>query len=265
MYTLTFLMAPASSMPCSMRFDLAGALLLELVEAAVVAVDDLADLLLHRRVVHLDGTRDGGHAAEEGLGDLAVGRDDGFAGLASSSTSSGIFSPRRMFERDSVISSRRRKSAVRYSSLTFLTGAALVVGREAGSMRPCRPRRDLHVHDDAGDAGGHAEGGVLHVAAFSPKIARSSFSSGARSVFGLRGDLADEDVAGLHLGADADDAVAVEVAQGFLADVRDVAGDLLGPELRVAGGDFEFLDVDGGEDVVLRACVRMSRMASSKL
>jgi hypothetical protein len=89
-------------------------------------------------------------------------------------------------------------------------------------------------------------------AAFSPKIARSSFSSGAELGLGLGRDLADQDVAGLHLGADADDAVVVEVLQRLLAHVRDVAGDLLGPELGVAGGDLELLDVDRGEDVVLQ-------------
>jgi hypothetical protein len=44
-------------------------------------------------------------------------------------------------------------------------------------------------------------------AAFSPKMARSRRSSGASSVSDLRRDLADEDVAGFHFGADADDAV----------------------------------------------------------
>ena len=43
----------------------------------------------------------------------------------------------------------------------------------------------------------------------------------------------------------------VEVAKRFLADVGDVAGDVFRPELGVAGHDFEFLDVDRGEDVVL--------------
>ena len=69
--------------------------------------------------------------------------------------------------------------------------------------------------------------------------------------FALGGDLADEDVRRADLGADVDDARLVEVAQGFLADVGDVAGDLLRPELGVAGGDLELLDVDRGEDVVL--------------
>ena len=69
--------------------------------------------------------------------------------------------------------------------------------------------------------------------------------------FALRRDLAAQDVARLHLGADIDDARLVEVAQRFLADVRDVAGDVLRPELGVAGHDLELLDVDRGEDVVL--------------
>src|SRR6516165_8514710 len=72
--------------------------------------------------------------------------------------------------------------------------------------------------------------------AFSPKMARSSFSSG---VIGLS-----------HFGVNRHDAGLVEVAQGLLADVRDVAGDLFRPELGVAGHHLELLDVDRGEDVV---------------
>ena len=57
-------------------------------------------------------------------------------------------------------------------------------------------------------------------------------------------DLADQDVARPDLGADVDDPVLVEVPEGLLADVRDVAGDLLGAELGVAGLDLVLLDVD---------------------
>src|SRR6185295_2627957 len=66
----------------------------------------------------------------------------------------------------------------------------------------------------------------------------------------LRGDLADEDVARLHLRADADDAGLVEVLQGLVADVRDVARDLLGTELRVARDALELLDVHRREVVL---------------
>ena len=67
----------------------------------------------------------------------------------------------------------------------------------------------------------------------------------------LRGDLADQDVARLDLGADADDAPLVEVGQHLLGDVRDVPGDLLGAELGVPGVDLVLLDVDRGQHVVL--------------
>jgi predicted nuclease with TOPRIM domain len=69
----------------------------------------------------------------------------------------------------------------------------------------------------------------------------------------------------MHFGADVDDARLVEVAQRFLADVRDVAGDVLRPELGVAGHDLELLDVDRGEDVVLRHDPLEIRIESSKL
>ena len=87
--------------------------------------------------------------------------------------------------------------------------------------------------------------------AFSPKIARRSFSSGVIGLSPFGVILPTQDVARLDLGADVDDARLVEVAQRFLADVRDVAGDVLGPELGVAGHDLELFDVDRGEDVVL--------------
>ena len=64
-------------------------------------------------------------------------------------------------------------------------------------------------------------------------------------------DLADEDVAGADLGADADDAALVEVLEDVFREVRDVAGDLLGTELGVAGVDLVLLDVDRREHVVL--------------
>ena len=66
----------------------------------------------------------------------------------------------------------------------------------------------------------------------------------------LRRHLPDEDVAGADLGADADDPALVEVLEDVLGQVRDVAGDLLGAELRVAGVDLVLLDVDRRQHVV---------------
>ena len=67
----------------------------------------------------------------------------------------------------------------------------------------------------------------------------------------LRGHLADEDVARRHGGADEHDPRLVELSERALAHVRDVGGDLLHPELGVAGHAHELLDVNGGEAVLL--------------
>ena len=67
----------------------------------------------------------------------------------------------------------------------------------------------------------------------------------------LRRDLADQDVAGLHFGADEGDARLVELGERRVADVRDVRGDFLGPELGVARDAGQLLDVDRGEAVFL--------------
>ena len=92
---------------------------------------------------------------------------------------------------------------------------------------------------------------VLHLARLLAEDRAQEALLGGQLGLALRRDLADQDVAGLDLGALVDDPVLVEVAEALLADVRDVARDLLGPELRVARLDLVLLDVDAGEQVVL--------------
>ena len=94
------------------------------------------------------------------------------------------------------------------------------------------------------------ERGVATSRAFSLKIARISFSS-AELGLALRRDLADEQMAGVDVGADADDAALVEVRERLLRAVRDVARDLLVAELRRARVDLVLVDVDRAEHVVL--------------
>ena len=102
-----------------------------------------------------------------------------------------------------------------------------------------------------GDARRQAQRGVAHVRRLLAEDRAEELLLRRHRAFALRRDLADQDVARLDLGADVDDARLVEVAKRFLADVGDVAGDVLRPELGVAGHDLELLDVDRGEDVVL--------------
>ena len=69
--------------------------------------------------------------------------------------------------------------------------------------------------------------------------------------FALGRDFADQDVAWLDCGADADDAALVQVAQARLGDVGNVARDFFRSQLGVARFDFELLDVDRGVVVLL--------------
>ena len=110
---------------------------------------------------------------------------------------------------------------------------------------------DAGVDDDAADARRDAQRAVTDVAGLLAEDGAEELLFRGELGLALRRDLADEDVARLHLGADADDAALVEVLEGLFADVRDVAGDFFLAELRVAGDALELLDVNRGEDVVL--------------
>jgi hypothetical protein len=95
-----------------------------------------------------------------------------------------------------------------------------------------------------------AQARVLHLARLLAEDRAQQPLLGGQLGLALGRDLADQDVARLDLGADVDDAVLVEVLERLLADVRDVARDLLRAELRVARLDLVLLDVDAGVQVV---------------
>ncbi len=109
----------------------------------------------------------------------------------------------------------------------------------------------LDVDDLALLAVGHLEAGVADLAGLLTEDGAQQALLGGELGLALGGDLADEHVAGADLGADADDAALVEVAEDVLGEVRDVPGDLLGAELGVAGVDLVLVDVDRREHVVL--------------
>ena len=97
----------------------------------------------------------------------------------------------------------------------------------------------------------HLQRGVAHLARLLTEDRAQQPLLRRQLGLALGRDLADQDVAGADLGADADDAALVEVGEDLLGDVRDVAGDLLRAQLGVAGVDLVLLDVDRGEHVVL--------------
>ena len=107
-----------------------------------------------------------------------------------------------------------------------------------------------HFDDRAGDARRQTQRGIAHVGSLLAEDGAQQLLFRRHRALALRRDLADENVARVHLGADVDDAGLVEVLQSLFRDVGDVARDLLRPELGIAGHHLEFLDVDRGEDVV---------------
>ena len=119
----------------------------------------------------------------------------------------------------------------------------LALGGDADADEPVDARQQLVTvvaaeHADVDDlaplAVGQAQAGVLHLAGLLAEDRAQQPLLGGELGLALGRDLADQDVARLDLGADVDDAVLVEVLERLLADVGDVAGDLLGPELGVA-------------------------------
>src|SRR5256885_2115997 len=115
---------------------------------------------------------------------------------------------------------------------------------------------DRHVDDLAVLARREPERGVLHLTPLFAEDRAEEPLFRRQLGLALRRDLAHENVLRADLRADVDDPVLVEVGERLLADVRDVAGDLLGAELRVAGLGLVLLDVDRRELVVLDDAVR---------
>ena len=112
-------------------------------------------------------------------------------------------------------------------------------------------REDLAIDHRAFDARRAVERRVLHVAGLFAEDRAQQFLFRRELRFALGRHFADQDVARLHRGADADDAAFVQIAQEAFGDVRNIARDFLGTQLGVAGFDFELFDVDRGVVVFL--------------
>src|SRR6185295_7824669 len=93
---------------------------------------------------------------------------------------------------------------------------------------------DLDADDDPLDARRADERRIAHVAGLLAEDRAEELFLRRQLRLALRRDLADQDVARLDVGADADDAALVEVLEEPFRDVRDVSRDLLGAELGVA-------------------------------
>ena len=95
------------------------------------------------------------------------------------------------------------------------------------------PGEDLHVHDGAALAVGYLQRGVTDLPGLLAEDGPQQLLLRGGLGLALGGHLAHQVVTGVDLRADADDAVLVQVPQGVLAHVGDVAGDGLGAQLGV--------------------------------
>src|SRR5487761_1138167 len=110
---------------------------------------------------------------------------------------------------------------------------------------------NLHVDDGAFDSRRAIERSVANVSGLFAEDRAQQLLFRRERGFALGRDFADQDVARLHRGADADHAAFVEVAEETLVDVGNVARDFLRAELRIARLDFVLLDVNRRVVIVL--------------
>ena len=98
---------------------------------------------------------------------------------------------------------------------------------------------------------GHLQRGVADLAGLFTEDGAQQALLGGEIRLALGRDLTHQDITGVDLRADADDAALVQILQSLLAHVGNVAGDLLRPQLGIAGVDLVLLDMDGGVDILL--------------
>src|SRR5216684_3685020 len=112
------------------------------------------------------------------------------------------------------------------------------------------PGEHLHINHRSGDSGGHAQARVLHVGSLLAEDRAKQFFLGRELGLALGRHLAHQNVARLDFGSDIYDTGLVKPRELRLRKVRNVACDLLGPELGVACHYRQLLDVDRGIAVI---------------
>jgi hypothetical protein len=134
---------------------------LQVVELLFEAADDLVDLVANRRGINLDPVIHFRQLAQQGLGDLAIGRNDDFARLAVDHVERNFFAQQNVAQ-----TPRSTARAIRRSSCDVPPRSVwLALASAGGGFLAVRILLggDFDIHDDAVSAGRHLERGVLHV------------------------------------------------------------------------------------------------------
>ena len=134
----------------------------QLVELLFEARDDLADFDPDRAGIDLDVVVHVGDLPQQRLGDLAVGRDDDFTGFRVDHVERDLLVEQDVGEGlgQLLLQLRMLLDELVLDSLGVLL--RLARGQLDGVLLQTAAG-DLHVHDDAGGAGRHHQGAVLHV------------------------------------------------------------------------------------------------------
>ena len=117
-------------------------------------------------------------------------------------------------------------------------------------------REHANVDHGAVHARRNAQRRVFHVGSLLTEDGAQQLLFRRQLRLALRSDLAHQNVARLHLGADECDACLVQLGQRDVTDVRNVSGDFFRPQLRVARNACELLDVDRREAIVMNDTLR---------
>ena len=108
----------------------------------------------------------------------------------------------------------------------------------------------LDIHDDAIFAVRYLQGGIPHLSGLLSEDGAKQPFLGNQFGLALGRNLAHQDIAGAHLGADADDAVLIQIGQSVLRNVGNIPGNLLRSQLGVSGFDLVLFNMNGGIGVL---------------
>jgi len=108
---------------------------------------------------------------------------------------------------------------------------------------------DLHIHHNALRSGGNLQACVAHIVGLFAKDGPQQLVLGALLGFAAGRHLAHQDVVVLHLAADHDEAVFIQLGQHLLVHVGDVAGNVFLAQLRIAGINGMLFNVDRRQNV----------------
>src|SRR5205823_869448 len=98
----------------------------------------------------------------------------------------------------------------------------------------------------------HAQRGISYFAGLLTEDGTQQLFLGRQFRLALGGDPAHQDVLRPYLGTHIDDAVLIEVAQSFLADVGNISRDLFRSQLGVASINLVLLKMNRREQVIAR-------------